>query len=252
MRKYLLAGVAVAALAGCGAGDLPRGADPVTLDPATVGPDVTNEWFPLTPGTRWIYRETDAKGRASAVTVTVTPVTRKIANGITARVVRDTVRVHGVVAEDTFDWYAQDADGNVWYLGEDTAEFENGKLATREGSFEAGVDGALPGVIMPASPEPGMKYRQEYYKGHAEDNGEVLGFGRRATVPIAAYRGLLETKDTNALEPTALEFKYFASGVGAVLTIDKGEGEREELLRVERISLASAKRAATAPLGQSY
>ena len=87
--------------------------------------------------------------------VTVTTQTRRIANGVEARVVRDTVTERGEVVEDTFDWYAQDADGSVWYLGEDTAEFEDGRVTTREGSFEAGVDGALPGLIMPAEPEVG-------------------------------------------------------------------------------------------------
>jgi hypothetical protein len=249
----LLLAVALGALGGCGTSrDLPQGDDPVTLDGDKVGPDVTNEWFPLKPGTRWTYRETDAAGQASEVTVTATPATRRIADGVRARVVRDTVRTHGVVVEDTFDWYAQDAEGNVWYLGENTAEFDHGRLASREGSFEAGVDGALPGIIMPARPEAGLKYRQEYYRGHAEDNGEVLGLHRHATVPLAAYSGLLETKDTNSLEPTAVEHKFFAVGIGAVLTIDTGEGSREELLRIDHISLAMAQRAASTALGKSY
>ena len=119
--------------------------------------------------------------------VTATSVTHKIANGVTARVVRDTVTLDGEIIEDTLDWYAQDADGTVWYLGEDTAEFEDGKITTREGSFEAGVDGAQAGVIMPASPEVGMAYRQEYYEGEAEDNGEVLALGQQASVPAGKY-----------------------------------------------------------------
>ena len=89
--------------------------------------------------------------------------------------VRDTVRSEGQLVEDTFDWYAQDSAGNVWYMGEDTAEFENGKIVTRAGSFEAGAGGALPGILLPAEPQVGQKYRQEYLKGEAEDNGEVLG-----------------------------------------------------------------------------
>ncbi len=102
----------------------------------------------------------------------------------------------------------------VWYLGEDTAEFENGKVATREGSFEAGVDGAQPGVIMPASPEVGMTYRQEYYQGEAEDNGEVLALGEQASVPAGDYDDLVKTADTTPLEPDVLEHKYYADGVG--------------------------------------
>jgi hypothetical protein len=100
--------------------------------------------------------------------------TKEIANGTTARVVRDTVYRSDEIVEDTFDWYAQDAAGVIWYLGEDTTELEDGAITSREGSFEVGVDGALPGIAVPAQPEPGMRYRQEYYAGQAEDNGEVL------------------------------------------------------------------------------
>ena len=182
----------VLALAGCGgqadppasapAPDLPRGSDPVELDPAgfTAGSD--HRYFPLEPGRQWVYRETAPGGPPLRVVVTVTSQTRRIANGVEARVVRDTVTEHGEVVEDTFDWYAQDADGNVWYLGEDTAEFEDGRVTTREGSFEAGVDGALPGLIMPAEPEVGAHYRQEYAEGEAEDEGAVLALDQQAQV----------------------------------------------------------------------
>ena len=108
----------------------------------------------MTPGTRWTYREVDEEGKALDVRVTVSNVTKRIANGVTARVVRDTVTSDGEVIEDTFDWYAQDGAGNVWYLGEQTAEFEDGKVSSRGGSFEAGVDGAQAGVIVPAEPSP--------------------------------------------------------------------------------------------------
>ena len=175
--------------------------------------------------------------------VTATSVTRKIANGVTARVVRDTVTLDGEIIEDTLDWYAQDQDGTVWYLGEDTAEFENGKITTREGSFEAGVDGAQAGVIMPASPEVGMAYRQEYYEGEAEDNGEVLALSEQASVPAGDYDDLVKTADTTPLEPDVLEHKYYARGVGLVLTIDKEAGGREELLSVTQVPPAQARRA---------
>jgi hypothetical protein len=126
-----------------------------------------------------------------------------IANGVTARVVRDTVTEDGEIVEDTFDWYAQDRDGNVWYFGEDTAEFEAGEIVSRAGSFEAGVDGALPGIIMPADPRPGLSYRQEYYQGEAEDNGVVLSVDELADVPFGHYEDMLLTRDTNALERRA-------------------------------------------------
>ncbi len=208
---------------------LPRSDEPVELDATDFTVDVTNPWFPLEPGTRWTYRETTEDGEVVRVVVTATGVTREIANGVTARVVRDTVTLDGDIIEDTLDWYAQDAAGTVWYLGENTAEFENGKISTREGSFEAGVDGAQAGVIMPASPDVGMAYRQEYYEGEAEDNGEVLALGQRATLPAGSYDGLLQTADTTPLEPDVLEHKYYAHGVGLVLTIDQEGGGREEL-----------------------
>jgi hypothetical protein len=235
-----------------GGTDLPRSDEPVDLDPADFTADVTNPWFPLDPGTRWTYRETTEDGETVRVVVTATPVTREIANGVTARVVRDTVTLDGEVIEDTLDWYAQDEDGTVWYLGENTAEFENGRITTREGSFEAGVDGAQAGVIMPASPEVGMAYRQEYYEGEAEDNGEVLALGQRASVTAGEYVDLVKTADTTPLEPDVLEHKYYARDVGLVLTVDKEAGGREELLSVTQTSAAQARRAGELPLGEPY
>ena len=234
-------------------GGLPQGSEPVTLDPAEFTAEITNEYWPMEPGSRWTYREIDEDGETAKVVVTVTGVTRKIANGITARVVRDTVSSDGEVIEDTFDWYAQDADGNIWYLGEDTAEFEDGKVSSREGSFEAGVDGALPGIAMPGSPADGMAYRQEYYKGEAEDNGEVLSIEEMADVPAGHYEDVLLTKDTIALEPDVLEYKLYAPGVGPVLVFGvSGGGGREELLSMTQVSVAAAEKAGTTPLGKPY
>ena len=211
---------------------------------------MTSPWFPLEPGTRWTYLETTEDGEKVRVVVTATPETREIANGVTARVVRDTVTLDGEIIEDTFDWYAQDDAGTVWYLGEETAELEDGEVTTRAGSFEAGVDGAEAGVIMPASPEVGMTYRQEFYAGEAEDRGEVLALGQQATVPAGSYDGLLQTADTTPLEPDVLEHKYYAEGVGLVLTVDLESAGREELVSVSRVHPAEAHRAGTTPLGR--
>jgi hypothetical protein len=231
---------------------LPQGGDPVRLDPADFTPGSDHPYFPLVPGTRWTFREADAESAADVV-VTVTGVTRKLADGITARVVRDTVSEDGEVVEDTFDWYAQDSDGNVWYLGEDTAEFEDGKVSSREGSFEAGVDGALPGIIMPADPQAGQAYRQEYLAGEAEDNGAVLATGQQAEVAQGHFEDALLTADTSALEPDVLEYKLYAPDVGLVLTLDvSGGSAREELLSTRTISDADARLAGTAPLGSVY
>jgi hypothetical protein len=234
------------------AAQLPRGDDPVELDAAEFTADIDNTYWPMKPGTRWTYAEID-EGATVEVVVTVTTETRKVANGVTARVVRDSVTEDGELIEDTFDWYAQDSAGNVWYLGEDTAEFADGKIETRAGSFEAGVDGALPGIIMPARPEPGMAYRQEYYKGEAEDSGEVLSIDEQVEVPAGHYRNALLTKDMNALEPKVLEYKLYARGVGPVLTLDvSGGAGREELVDLKRVSRQAARAAGTAPLGQRY
>ena len=153
---------------------LPQGSQRVNLDPADFTTKIDNPYWPMEPGTQRTFREVDSDGSVMSVVVTITSKTKRIANGVEARVVRDTVRRDGEIVEDTFDWYAQDSKGSVWYLGEDTAEFENGKITTKKGSFEAGVDGAMAGIAMPGKPTVGLAYRQEYYKGKAEDNGEVL------------------------------------------------------------------------------
>src|SRR5688500_1136918 len=162
------------------AGELPQGAEHVELDPAEFTTEIDNPYWPMAVGSRWVYRETDSEGTVQKVVVTVTERTKPIANGIEARVVHDVVTEDGVPTEVTDDWYAQDADGNVWYLGEDTTEYENGKPVSSSGSFEAGVDGAEPGIVVPADPQPGMTYRQEFYEGEAEDQGSIVALGEQA------------------------------------------------------------------------
>ena len=214
---------------------LPQGGEPVTLDPAQFSTRIDNPYWPMRPGTRWVSRETAPDGTRQKVVVRVTHRTRRIANGVTARVVRDTVTERGRLVEDTRDWYAQDAAGNVWYLGERTAEYEHGRVVSTEGSFEAGVDGAQAGVVVPADPVPGMKYRQEWYAGHAEDRASVVSVDEQVAVPAGHYRRVLFTRETNPLEPRAVEYKFLARGVGPVLAIEiSGGSAREELLRMRR------------------
>jgi hypothetical protein len=213
---------------------IPTGSEPVELDPADFMARIDNAYWPMAPGSRWTYRETAGDGSVQQVVVTITDRTKRIA-GIEATVVHDVVSEQGEVAEDTFDWYAQDKAGNVWYLGEDTKEYENGKLKTTEGSWEAEVDGAQAGIVVLAQPKVGMAYRQEHYAGEAEDRGKVLSLDERAQVPFGSFDRLLMTADTTPLEPKVLEHKYYAEGVGPVLTISvSGGGDREELVSFRR------------------
>ena len=212
---------------------LPRGSEPVELDPAEFVAEIDNPYWPMRPGSTWVYRETDAEGAVQRVDVTVTGRTKTIL-GIDAVVVHDVVTQDGELVEDTYDWYAQDTHGNVWYLGEATKEFENGEVTTTAGSWEAGVDGAQPGIIVPAGPRVGMAYRQEYYAGEAEDEGKILSVDERAEVPFGSFGDLLMTKDTTALDPDMLEHKFYAEGVGPVLVLGlSGGGGREELVSFE-------------------
>jgi hypothetical protein len=226
-----VAGVLVAS--GCGGSAqtaLPQGSEPVELDPAEFTSEIDNPWMPLRVGSRWVYRETDGEGGEQTVEVTVLDETREVM-GIEVRVVHDLVTEDGEPVEDTGDWYAQDADGNVWYFGEDTKELENGKVATTAGSWEAGVDGAQPGILVPAEPEDGMTYRQEHYEGEAEDAAEVLSLDEKVEVPFGSYDGVLMTKDYTPLEPEILEHKFYARGVGMVLALAiSGGSDREELV----------------------
>jgi hypothetical protein len=235
MRAALLVLLAVFAT-GCGGGSssaLPQGSEPVELDPADFVAEIDNEYWPMSPGSVWVYREVDEEGNELRVEVTVTDRTKTIA-GIDAVVVHDVVTENGELKEDTLDWYAQDADGNVWYLGEDTKEYEGGEVVSTKGSWEHGVDGAQAGVIMPADPEVGMTFRQEHYAGEAEDRGEILALDESVEVPFGSFDGALETKDTTPLEPKVLEHKFYAKGVGPVLTIDAAGGGREELVSFSR------------------
>jgi hypothetical protein len=230
--------LALAANPATAAAPLPQGSEPVNLDPADFSLQIDNPYFPLVPGDRYVYRETE-EGEKLRVAVGVSSRTKRIANGITARIVHDRVTERGRVIEDTFDWYAEDSAGNIWYLGEDTAEFEDGEIRTREGSFEAGVDGALAGVVMPADPRPGTTYRQEHYAGHAEDNGEILRVGEIVETPLGQYEGAVVTRDTIATEPDVLEYKFYVPDLGPVLAIGiSGGAGREELVSVEEVDPA--------------
>ena len=218
-------------------GGLPQGGEAVTLKPADFTTRIDNPYWPMRPGNKWVYSERDTEGTKERVVVEVTRRTKKIANGIEARVIRDTVSEKGVPVEITDDWYAQDKRGNIWYLGEYVTNYKNGKVVDHAGSFEAGVDGAQPGIAMPAKPKPGLTYRQEYYRGEAEDKAAVITVGQeQVEVPFGFFKkDILMTRDLVPLEPKVQELKFYARGVGPLLSIHTdGAGGRAALVSFTR------------------
>ena len=200
----------------------------VTIDPADFVAAVDNPYWPLFPGTTTIF-----EGDGERIVVEVTGYA-KVIMGVTTTVVRDTAYAKGRVIEDTFDWYAQDRAGNVWYFGEDTTEFKNGKPVSTAGSWEAGVDGALPGIVMLAQPQVGDVYRNEFYAGEAEDLSKVIELGGTISVPAGAYTETIVTEDWTPLEPTQLENKTYAPGVGQVAEGPIDEPTVIKLVQVRR------------------
>ncbi len=198
-----------------------------TVNPANFSFIIDNPYFPLTPGKIYTY------SGAEDIIITVSTET-KIVAGVTCIVVRDLVAENGVTVEDTYDWYAQDNEGNVWYFGEKVSNYENGVFVDSEGSFESGVDGAKPGIIMLASPVIEMPYRQEYYFNVAEDWGKVVAKGLTITTPFGTFNNCIKTEDWNALEPeVAHEYKYYAPGIGMVKEEIAGSSEVVELVSVQ-------------------
>lgn len=200
----------------------------VAIDPADFVSGVSHPLMPLTPGNTWTYQAETEDGTETIV-VTVLGETRTIL-GVTCTVVRDTVSIGGDLVEDTHDWFAQDAAGNVWYFGEISLNYEDGQISDVDGSWEAGVDGAQPGIVMLATPAVDTIYRQEFYLGEAEDYGQVLSLTASATVPFGAFTNCLQTFDGSPMEPDAAEHKFYAPNVGLVLEVDPESGERVELI----------------------
>lgn len=202
------------------------------IDPSTFTNTITNTYLPLVPGTAFVYEGMeDAKPQENIVTVTSET---KTIMGVPVVVVHDVVSEKGSPIEDTFDWYAQDADGNVWYFGEDSKTLNHGKVTGTKGSWEAGVKGAQPGIVMPAHPKAGASYRQEYLRGEAEDSARVVRLGATATALSGRYDHVLVIDEFTKLEPGVVERKYYAPGVGFVASdITKGGKEHWELQSVQ-------------------
>jgi hypothetical protein len=202
------------------------------FDPASFVAAIDNPYLPLKPGTELHYAGTGTSRRERTV-VTVTRQTKMIL-GVRAVVVRDQVFRDNVLIEDTFDWYAQDKDGNVWYLGEDTKEYKAEDVTSTAGSWEAGVNGAKAGIAMPANPmaQKGKAYRQEYLKGVAEDMGKVIAAHKTVRVPAATLNDCIETMDWSPLEPSVRESKMYCRGVGLVRETESPRGGSELTLIV--------------------
>jgi len=200
------------------------------IDPNDFVATIDNPLLPMTPGTTYVYETLTSDGLEHDV-VEVTQNTRTIL-GVTCVEVHDSVSVDGVLEEDTLDWFAQDKLGNVWYFGENSLSLEDGLIVGVGGSWQAGVDGAQPGIVMKAIPVVRSIYRQEFKLGTAEDMGEVLALNQTETVPFGTFTNLLETRDFSPKEPDADEHKFYAPGVGVVLEIDLETGDRTELISV--------------------
>jgi hypothetical protein len=223
----VLAAAVLLLLAGCAS---------VPYSPRIVPEDfvgtIDNRFMLLEPGTKFVYQGISDEGRERNE-VFVTRETR-VVMGVRCVVVKDTVWLNGELTEDTYDWFAQDKQGNVWYFGEDSREYKKGQLVSTEGSWEAGIDGALPGIIMKADPKVGESYRQEYYAGEAEDMAEIVALEEGVSVPGGSFTGCLKTIEWTPLEPGVAEYKYYAPKVGVVLETVRGSRERMELVEIDK------------------
>ncbi|MGH3459682.1 hypothetical protein [Aeromicrobium sp.] len=236
--KALLTVTALVLVAGCGS-DAEPNAEKTVDKPADIparefptewAEAIDNPWLPLVPGASWTYEKKTADS-VEDVVVTVTD-KKKTVDGVETTVVTEKVTEDGELIDDTKTWYAQDAEGNVWNLGETTEAHEDGKVETE--GWEAGVDGAEAGIAMLAEPKVGDVYRQMFLEGEAEDSAKVLSLDESIEGPVGSWEGVLQTEDTTPLEPE-VEHKFYAKGVGAVEqhTV-KGEEEQVVLTKYDK------------------
>lgn len=234
MALILIAMLAISSFSGSGVGATAGTGAGAPPDPADFDDPLPNEYFPLEPGwTATLHGTEDGERLVEHVVVTDRT---KVIQGITTTVVRDVIRHRGALVERTADWYAADDTGTVWYFGERTAEYdEHGDVISTKGSWEAGVDGAVAGIIMPADPRPTDAYRQEYYKGEAEDQGWVVERGISLRVPYGRVDHAVRTFEWSRTEPDVMVGKLFAPGLGIVLEYTlAGGNETLELVRVRQ------------------
>ena len=231
-HRLIQAGALVLAFTALTAAARPATASPVKHSGFSA--QVTNPWYPLKPGSTYVYRGVKDEEPSREV-MTVTRRTKMI-DGAPCVVVSDLLYLRGRLEERTTDFYTQDAKGNVWYFGENTAELDRqGHVKNRSGSWRAGVDGARPGIFMFAHPRVGQSARQEYYKGQAEDHFRVLRLNATVRVTFGSSRHALLTKEWTPLEPGVIDHKYYVRGIGTVLErTAKGPLERNELVSFRR------------------
>ncbi len=252
MVTSVIAFITVLSLAGCGLNRAPIGPGVVAPEAqsesapnaaleSSWSPDfepddfvrrVDHPYFPLTPGTLYTYEKRNDEG----LEVSKFQVTRDVKPilGVRTTVVHDRAFLNGSLIEETFDWFAQDEDGNVWYLGEDSKAYENGKVVSTAGSWEAGKNGAQAGIIMLAHPRPGREYAQEIAPRVAEDRARVMSRSKTVSVPFGRFSRCVQTLETTPLDPAARDYKYYARGVGLVLSVSADGGDRFELKSVTR------------------
>ncbi len=228
MRLITLLAVLAFTLTACGS----EGGPSKAAAPRGFVEHIDNPWFPLVPGTTYVYRGMK-DGEPSREVLRVTNRT-KVIQGVRCTVLDDRLYLSGRLEERTTDWYAQDEKGNVWYFGEDTAELdEQGRVTSREGSWQAGVDGARAGIYMPAEPKVGQSFRQEFYEGHAEDHFRVEDLAAPVSVPYTTSQEALLTEEWTPLEPGVIDHKFYVRGVGTVKEqAVKGGDELNELVSV--------------------
>jgi hypothetical protein len=204
-----------------------------TIDPSNFSLPVDNPYFPLKPGTTYRHQGTK-EGEPALIVYTVTRRTRRVM-GVTNVVVLDKLYVNGRIEEIAHDWYTQDREGNVWYFGETIKEYApNGKRIPAKGAWEAGVDGAKPGIVMPAEPEVGTVFRPEYYKGKAEDRYKILDLSAEVRTPYGSFSDVLVMSEQTRLEPDVLGLKFHARGFGQIKeSVAKGPPETLSLVSVE-------------------
>ena len=203
------------------------------INPLDFTDQIDHPYFSLTPGTTFNYQGKTDEGN-EVIKVMVTDKTKTVM-GVTTLVVWDRVWLDDQLIEETYDWYAQDKEGNVWYFGEDSKEYKNGKVVSTEGSWEGGVDGAMPGIIMKNKLTVGDSCRQEYYQGEAEDWAEIVSLNEKVAVPYGSFENCIKTKDWSALEPNVIEYKYYSPSVkNVVLETNADNTERVEIMIIEK------------------